>query len=165
MSLQTEINNTNTQKENIKTVANNIDNKLVELGGEQAIDLSDVPNKMQRTINKNYKKLAKKDINMTFARTESDDSKVEIVVPLNLEFEPEILFMSFSIPYEVCLLQGFIEMRQGLQFEVQPKNYPNWGPSLYVHEMNKNRIVFKLQSGGGWDSRIQIKVEKIMAIG
>lgn len=46
MDLKNTINNTNTQKENIKTVATQIDNKLVELGGEQAIDLSDVANKM-----------------------------------------------------------------------------------------------------------------------
>ena len=46
MDLKNTINNTNTHKENIKTVATQIDNKLVELGGEQATDLSDVANKM-----------------------------------------------------------------------------------------------------------------------
>lgn len=50
MPLKSTINNTNTQKENIKTVANNIDNKLVELGGEQIINLADVPNKIEKTI-------------------------------------------------------------------------------------------------------------------
>ena len=58
MSLISEINNTNTQKENIKTVANNIDNKLVSLGGQSATDLSDVPEKIQQMVTKNYKKLA-----------------------------------------------------------------------------------------------------------
>ena len=50
MSLKDTINNTNTQKENLKTVANKIDNKLVELGGEQATDLSDVANKMEGMV-------------------------------------------------------------------------------------------------------------------
>ena len=59
MSLKDAINNTNTQKENIKTVAKNIDNKLVELGGEQAIDLVDVPNKIEKTIRDNYIQVAK----------------------------------------------------------------------------------------------------------
>lgn len=46
MSLTDTINNTNAQKENIKTVATQIDNKLVELGGEKATNLSDVVSKM-----------------------------------------------------------------------------------------------------------------------
>lgn len=59
MSLTDTINNTNTEKKNLKTVANNIDSKLVELGGERATDLADVPNKIEKTINENYIKLAK----------------------------------------------------------------------------------------------------------
>ena len=55
MSLTDTINNTNKQKENIKTVANNIDNKLIELGGERATDLADVPNKIQN-VKTMYKK-------------------------------------------------------------------------------------------------------------
>lgn len=62
MSLKDAINNTNTQKENIKTVANNIDNKLVELGGEKATDLSDVANKMEGMVGQ-YKKFATGDLN------------------------------------------------------------------------------------------------------
>lgn len=59
MSLRDNIDNTNKEKENLKTVANNIDSKLVELGGERATDLADVPNKIEKTINENYIKLAK----------------------------------------------------------------------------------------------------------
>lgn len=56
MSLTDTINNTNTEKENLKTVANNIDSKLVELGGEQAINLADVVNKMSAMVGQ-YKKI------------------------------------------------------------------------------------------------------------
>ena len=59
MDLKNTINNTNTQKENIKTVATQIDNKLVELGGEQAENLSDVANKMEGMVTGNYSKFAK----------------------------------------------------------------------------------------------------------
>lgn len=58
MSLTDTINNTNIQKENIKTVANTIDNKLVELGGERATNLNDVVNKMGAMVKGNYKKIA-----------------------------------------------------------------------------------------------------------
>ena len=57
MSLRDTINNTNTQKENIKTVAINIDNKLVELGGEQAESLADIPNKIE-VVENQYLKIA-----------------------------------------------------------------------------------------------------------
>lgn len=49
MSLISEINRTETNKNKTKTVANNIDNKLVELGGEQAESLADIPNKIEVT--------------------------------------------------------------------------------------------------------------------
>lgn len=62
MSLIQEINRTNTEKNKTKTVATNIDSKLVELGGEQAIDLSDVPNKMEVMVGQ-YKKFATGDLN------------------------------------------------------------------------------------------------------
>ena len=62
MDLKNTINNTNTHKENIKQVATQIDNKLVELGGEQATDLSDVANKMGAMVTGNYKKVAIGDI-------------------------------------------------------------------------------------------------------
>lgn len=57
MSLTDTINNTNTQKENLKTVATKIDNKLVELGGEQAINLADIPNKIE-VVENQYLKIA-----------------------------------------------------------------------------------------------------------
>lgn len=55
MDLKSTINNTNTQKENVKKVAINIDNKLVELGGEQATSLADVVNKMGAMVGQYFK--------------------------------------------------------------------------------------------------------------
>lgn len=57
MSLTDTINNTNKQKENLKTVANNIDTKLIELGGERATDLADIPNKIE-VVENQYLKIA-----------------------------------------------------------------------------------------------------------
>ena len=58
MSLTQEINRTETEKNKTKQVATNINNKLVELGGEQAANLNDVPNKINQ-LSKQYKKYAK----------------------------------------------------------------------------------------------------------
>lgn len=95
MSLKDTINNTNTQKENIKTVATQIDNKLVELGGEQATDLSDVPNKMEGMVNTQYVKIAEgtynQDINVIDTVDGGYESLMEtdVSIPLNLKFEPK----------------------------------------------------------------------------
>lgn len=116
MSLKDEINNTNTQKENIKTVANKIDNKLVELGGEQAINLADVPNKIKSMV-KQYKYFAQGSSTINFSIDSDDAIKNGILVedshdyefklykfktdkcvevPLNLKFEPKIVFITFD---------------------------------------------------------------------
>ena len=50
MSLKTEIDRTETEKNKTKQVAINIDNKLVELGGQRATNLADVPNEIQLLI-------------------------------------------------------------------------------------------------------------------
>lgn len=87
MDLKSTINNTNTQKENIKTVANNIDNKLVELGGERATDLADVVNKMGAMVGQ-YKKVA------TGTRTANQrGSDGMFNFQINLNFKPKRLML------------------------------------------------------------------------
>ena len=90
MNLKQEINRTETEKNKTKQVATNIDNKLVELGGEQAIDLSDVPNKIQEMV-KDYRRVA------ILQPTQSYTIKWNqinipvfrnITIPLGLNFKP-----------------------------------------------------------------------------
>lgn len=106
MSLTDTINNTNTQKENIKTVATQIDNKLVELGGERATDLSDVPNKIEKTIKTQYVKIAEgiynsdlkvrdNDIN-TGVIIDNDYLQFEKKIPLNINFIPKRIIFKFE---------------------------------------------------------------------
>ena len=89
MNLKHAINNTSTQKENLKTVANNIDNKLVELGGEQAINLADVANKMGAMVGQ-YKKIAMGGKQKFFAQNINNYN--EFKIEMNLDFTPEIIF-------------------------------------------------------------------------
>ena len=92
MSLISEINRTETEKNKTKTVATNIDNKLVELGGEQAIDLSDVPNKMEVMVKENYKKIAI--LNKKISSTRACE-QTAIAVPVNLTFKPSRVLAHF----------------------------------------------------------------------
>lgn len=93
MSLTDTINNTNTQKENIKTVATQIDNKLVELGGERATNLADVTNKMEGMVTENYKKVASGSTENLFSKTTAN---ALFTIPLNLSFVPERIFCSIK---------------------------------------------------------------------
>lgn len=95
MSLTDTINNTNTQKENVKTVANNIDNKLVELGGERATNLADVVNKMEGMVTTQYVKIAEGEYKQTITATDiaqksgSKLMETEVTIPINLSFNPK----------------------------------------------------------------------------
>lgn len=88
MDLKNTINNTKTQKENIKTVATNIDNKLIELGGERATDLADVVNKMDTMVGQ-YKKFAKG--GKQRVTLENKDAYNDCKINMNLDFVPEII--------------------------------------------------------------------------
>lgn len=88
MSLTDTINNTNTQKENIKTVTNNIDNKLVELGGERAKDLNDVANKISAMVGQ-YKKIAMGN----FGIGEVNEDTVKITPNVDFEIKEAIIFL------------------------------------------------------------------------
>lgn len=90
MSLIQEINRTETNKNKTKQVATNIDNKLVELGGEQATDLSDVPNKMGAMVTTQYKKIATGEIKT------SKSAGMKVEVNTNLEFNPSRIFARIS---------------------------------------------------------------------
>lgn len=102
MDLKNAINNTNAQKENIKTVANNIDNKLIELGGEKAENLNDVPNKIQDLRN-NFIKYAEGDFNGLIQKFDGVEIDTKtILLNLNLNFTPKVLILDL----EACAGSG-----------------------------------------------------------
>ena len=94
MSLASEINRTETEKNKTKKVATNIDNKLVELGGEQAINLADVPNKIGAMVTKNYKRITRFNLNKDITYTNTGFKSFEI--PLNLEYVPSEIIIRFG---------------------------------------------------------------------
>lgn len=106
MSLTDTINNTNTQKDNLKTVANNIDNKLVELGGEQAINLADVPNKIEKTINE-YSKIATIKTNVNFKKTGN------ITINYNIDFTPDFAIISLKRLSNALDIKNSFDTRDG----------------------------------------------------
>lgn len=92
MSLITEINRTETEKNKTKQVATQIDKKLVELGGEQAINLADVPNKMGAMVGQ-YNKVATFD---SPGIIKFDNNTQTVTIPTNTQFVPKFAFLEFS---------------------------------------------------------------------
>jgi hypothetical protein len=98
MSLVTEINRTNTQKENIKKVATQIDDKLVALGGERATDLFDVPNKFKTLTTSSYKKIAILKPDWELVYDPNGSFSVKKTFSIDVPFEISEFFIKFTIP-------------------------------------------------------------------
>lgn len=99
MSLASEINRTETEKNKTKTVAMNIDNKLVELGGEQAINLADVPNKIQKMIGQ-YKQVAIFS-DLKTIQINSSQNSIRERIAFNLDFYPTKVLFQFKGSWSV----------------------------------------------------------------
>lgn len=98
-NLKSTVIETENNKNNLKTVATQIDNKLVELGGEQATDLSDVVNKMQK-MSEEYLKYAyirnyyKKFDDFSLCAPANDwGEEVVLEFDTNFSFIPKTLFI------------------------------------------------------------------------
>ena len=92
MNLKDTINNTNRQKENLKTGVNKINSKLIEIGGEQAFNLFDVPDKMQKII-ENYAKIATVSTNVMLQEARDAETKINY----SLDFHPDFAFIFFRL--------------------------------------------------------------------
>ena len=121
MSLIKEINRTETEKNKTKQVAINIDNKLVELGGEKAIDLSDVPNKMEVMVGQ-YNKYAEINVN----KFEMGKSKRYCNFNINLNFEPKEIYISLSSLYsedQGGQIRNNSNFNCGIYLDASPKTF------------------------------------------
>lgn len=125
MSLATEINRTEAEKNKTKQVATQIDNKLVELGGEQATDLADVPNKMSAMVNTQYVKIAEGTYNSDLIvnydsslpnREDPKHAYVDMNIPISIDFEPERVILRFEY------------MRDGEVSGTSPASYKPYTP-------------------------------------
>ena len=138
--LKSTIDNTNTQKENIKTVATNIDNKLVELGGERATDLADVPNKIEDMFNKiDLKYQAKGTYNQKLDISHPATNKGNPIIgkkqifniPININFVPKKI---------ILIIDKIVPEKDSLAYKYEHLN----SITLYSdkHNSHKNAFVY-----------------------
>ena len=149
MSLTDTINNTNTQKDNLKTVANNIDNKLVELGGEQAKDLSDVPNKMGAMVSE-YLQYASINVNIPIPKNvQIPQVKEETVV-----FSSEIIKnLNFDSKTEKLFIDARIYTNYG--------DYPNYDKTVAMILTTENSLLVRFPYYPNEWLEVYIRIKKI----
>lgn len=159
MSLKDTINNTNTQKENIKTVASNIDNKLVELGGERAKDLNDVANKMGAMVGQ-YKKFAEAKPNYEFQLERKSSNTVDI--PLGLDFTPSSVTIKLSVHegQGIAILNSKMNKDSTNYVEY---NFSYYEAILYIEAISKEKLTLNYSSSATFTTTALI--EHIIAIG
>lgn len=141
MSLVSEINRTETEKNKTKQVAVNIDNKLIELGGEQAIDLNDVQNKINTLFSKTDK-IAVLDINKEVNRTGSK------VIDVTVDFS--INTANFNVKNIIIELQQRTKRASGSRIEVNHS---------FFAEKNSFSTEQKIVQTE-WDEKVTVKITK-----
>lgn len=149
MSLRDNIDNTNTQKDNLKTVATQIDNKLVELGGEQATDLSDVANKMGAMVSE-YSQYASIDVNIPIPRNvQIPRVKEETVV-----FSSEIIKnLNFDSKTEKLFIDARIYTNSG--------DYPNYDKTVAMILTTENSLLVRFPYYPNEWLEVYIRIKKI----
>lgn len=92
MSLKDKINNTNTQKDKLKKGKQNIDNKIVSLGGIKPTSIADVPDKIQNVMEQ-YRKVAFIDIpqGVSIPNRHSGVAPFTRTINYNISFTPKIV--------------------------------------------------------------------------
>lgn len=137
MSLIQEINRTETEKNKTKQVAVNIDNKLVELGGEQATDLADVPNRIDALILQ-YSKYA--EIKIDKFEVSGVPRANRKTINLNLNFEPKEIFVGITslIKKRALEYDEYSNSNCGFYLDTTPKTFQYFrnGSASLIFDVN-----------------------------
>lgn len=167
MSLISAINNTNIQKENLKIVAVNIDNKLVELGGEQATNLSDVPNKID-SLKASLKKIYIKNVKQKVTVTSGYDMGYNFSI--SPDFEVEKLYIQVQLGLKPNLFTHIIDSEVANKSNKLNKFFNSNLAEYIFFLQNKGNNIWNLafqyiSSIYGGASSDSIYIDKIIAIG
>ncbi len=162
MSLTSEINKTETGKNKTKKVATQIDNKLVELGGEQATNLSDVPKKINE-LSQQYKKYAKVVYNRKInGSTSGSNAYASFYIPIeNLEFNPTFAIIQLAhmsnnnvIPNDIRHYSIFLDLNNTNEKEWKVTNeddYSRYMNITFLKHAKSIQVDYKGQTSQGFE--------------
>lgn len=150
MSLIQEINRTGTETNKTKQVATQIDNKLIELGGEQAESLADIPNKIE-VVENQYLKIA-----------EIKNLRIWIdTIPQTITFN-ELSFTPKKVMALIFFGKKDLSNRSGMDLtECSDSNSK-------IHSLTKNSFVFadeRYKKDTGWDIPRGATIKQLIFMG
>ena len=161
MNLKNTIDNTNTQKDKLKTGKRNIDNKLVELGGEEAVNLAEIPLKMQEMANQ-YSKIAEIKIEKNIEVGESFyGDYVENLINLNINFLPKRIFVRY-VEVRSGVTSGTVDSKININSLNTSRGYL-WA---YIDNIKKDSFKFCAQRSPADESNsYNYKITDILVLG
>ena len=147
---------TEKNKNNLTTAKTNIDNKLVSLGGQSAINLNDTPNKIEQMVTTQYEKMAiiqpswRKKIKEINGRSQTIDFKIP--------FEYKYISFEFSSHHNYTnYFGGVSNFGRGTFFYVGLCRFRDI-------QIQQDKIIFEAYLTPSRDDD-ELVLEKIIAIG
>lgn len=166
-NLKNAINDTDAKKNKLQTVATKIDNKLVAIGGEKAVNLADVPNKIQVALDKHWTRVAKVDQSFTILKEQGKPNTNPPAVgsrkysfrftydQLKIGFAPKTLRATISMRYfDLNDTAGGSETSHTFEIEIprttryivyhNPDSYYKYQTGILNISMDQTGITFSL---------------------
>lgn len=161
MDLKNTIDNTKTQKENIKIVANNIDNKLVELGGERATDLADIANKIETLTNEytKYALIKKFERGSVYTNPNVNNKSNPTIIKINFDKQLEFLPKTVYLNLGELAISSQHEKAEGVINNLEYKRITVYTRDLYVKigKIEKGSIELNLYIDYNTDYNFDLK--------
>lgn len=155
MSLRDNIDNTNTEKNKLKIGKRNIDNKLVELGGEKSIDISDVPEKIEK-VTEAFSKIATIYPDIIFK------GPGQININYNLDFTPDFAIISLVRTENIYEIETSFDTRDKRSFISTTTGYNTY--FYYLECMSITNKNLKLYNNEDNSSKFKIKRVSLLKV-
>ena len=161
MSLKATINNTNTQKDKLKIGKRKIDNKLIELGGEEAVNLAEIPLKMQEMANQ-YSKIAEISIDQKMkvgSMSYGGEPLKNLIILNNINFIPERILAYYTTNNATA--SGFVDSK----FNTNISNAARGVIATYITNVKKDSFEIWAQQWQENSSNTIVKLSNILLLG
>lgn len=143
MSLVTEINRTNTEKNKAKTVKEQINLEIVSEGGIKADTFAEIPERIKNIL-KNYKKCAYLKLARTTYTFKKAGEKKEIIINTNTLFTPTKFVVCFYVSTKAIRISKMFEFDH-MPNSAEKINDGGVWYNINYKELTKDRIIFEIE--------------------
>lgn len=144
MDLIQNIDNTDSKKNNLKKVSKKINNEIFNLTGENIINLSSVPNKLDKAI-KSLVKIAKIELNHKYTMNAGSTKKISI--PINLNFVPRFIYVEVECTFSNEIAKHGFCWSKDLQHNQAFTTFGFYGyVEAYIDSVDRSEVSFSAQN-------------------